>query len=116
MVRFGQYLIGIAHWHRNDKFLPTSSVRRLYFHRFYYTMAVPPFDVLGVSDDFRFPASFGNATDLAQLDRVQFAVGLSLTADGRYMLATYGVGDCQARAIEIPIPLVMRALGLPANA
>ncbi len=75
-----------------------------YVHAFVAYEATPPFAMRGVSRPFELPAAFG----LPYRDRVQFAAGMAITKAGA-AIVSYGVGDCTAMAIRLPLRFVLSA-------
>ncbi|KAJ1454992.1 hypothetical protein M885DRAFT_520915 [Pelagophyceae sp. CCMP2097] len=85
-------LLGVAHvtlLHRG---------RKRFQHLFYKQDDFPPFAVTGFSRPFTFPQLFGGA-----LDRIQFCSGMRFDEDAGNLTLTYGVGDCVARRIDVPL-------------
>jgi len=99
-------LLGVAH--RTLKVVRTElttgfPLERYYEHYWFTMKPSPPYNIRGVSRLFRFPPYFNN-----QLDAVQFCSGLRIAADDpRYLVMEYGVADCQALTVRVPVRKVL---------
>ena len=102
----GKYL-GVAH--RTLKVVRTELTHlnagyplERYYEHFWFTMSPsPPFQIRAVSRLFRFPPYFNT-----QLDAVQFCSGLWLDSDEKTLVMEYGVADCQALYLRVPLSKV----------
>jgi hypothetical protein len=118
-VQIGNFRVGTAH---STRYLSRkamiaknfTSVDREYLHHFYLADAAPPFTVRRVSSPFVFPRLFDS-----EVDSIQFSSGLALLPDSRggasqsaspNLLVTYGVGDCAAMQVTLPLSRVLSAL------
>ena len=109
-------LVGVAHVRLGGHSLRHSVERgylvdRVYMHYFYRVDPTPPFAVRKVTPAFRLPPLFHN-----DLDRVQFCSGLtqitnpSTGSSADALRLMYGVGDCGAASVDVPLRYVRRLL------
>jgi hypothetical protein len=75
----------------------------VYKHRFFVIESTPPFTLAGMSEYFELPPYFDNA-----LDRVQFGAGLALDDLRGELTISYGVADCVALSVSVPLAAVLR--------
>lgn len=94
----GNLYLGLGHMLRNEAL-------QNYEHIFYMFEASPPFRIVGHSDLFIFPQ------DSPRLQPyVQFANGMSFLPDGSTVLIGFGVRDCDAYFVTIPLARIMTAM------
>ena len=79
----------VGHWHNSFG---------LYIHFFYLLEPTPPYAVSAVSHPFRFRRFFDD-----DRDRVQFATGTTLSADGSLLRIFFGIADCVAAETALPV-------------
>jgi len=96
----GDYLIAVAHTVEDAPL--NRYVKRQYSHRFVLYDATPPFAVRSASEAFSFPAFFQN-----EIDSIQYCAGMALQLPDEQQAAvltvSYGVGDCVARTVQLPL-------------
>ena len=81
-------------------------IHHRYHHQLYAIAPQPPFAILALSEPFTFPAYFRNSS----VSLVQFAAGAAVSRDA--LTLSYGVGDCAAFEVRVPLRDVVAALGL----
>lgn len=79
-----------------------------YWHMFFAVQRQPPFAVVASTQLFQLPVADAHAD--AEWSRVQYAAGM-MRRDDDFVLS-YGVGDCIAQAVKVPVKDVAQALGL----
>jgi hypothetical protein len=107
LMQFGGALMGVAHRTRyfmgSERAARNISSEHLYEHHFLKLQDRPPFALLNVSEPFVFPRLF--KTDA---DWVQFGAGFALV--GAHAIITYGLGDCAALQVRVPVRELLRQL------
>jgi hypothetical protein len=123
-VDFANLLIGVAHVRNHGSSLVTANTKqhhlipREYRHLLLRVSARAPYEIRNISQFFRLPNLF-NGTSNAELDRIQFCSSAHLVhspaeQDGKPVPSLrlhYGVGDCTAAQVDLPIALVMQMVG-----
>ena len=123
-VDFGNLLIGVAHVRNHGSSLLTANTKqhhlipREYRHLLLRVSARAPYEIRNISQFFRLPNLF-NGTSNAELDRIQFCSSAHLVhspaeQDGKPVPSLrlhYGVGDCTAAQVDLPLALVMQMVG-----
>ena len=102
----GDFLLSVAHTvedANSHKF-----ALRTYLHRFVLYDAKPPFAVRDVSAAFTFPSFFGDSETDNEMDGIQYCSGMALK--GHDLTLSYGVGDCVAMQVQVPLNAVFSAL------
>ena len=104
-IRVDNSLIGIAHTTRIPISRAELSARNMthycpvYKHYVVRADSTPPFALRRISSPFLLPAMFQTDADV-----IQFISGLAF--DGQYAVLTYGLGDCAALQLTVPIDVL----------
>ena len=123
-VYFANILIGVAHVRNHGPSLVTATTKqhhlipREYRHLLLRVSARAPYEIRNISHFFRLPNLF-NGTSNAELDRIQFCSSAHLVHSpaeqgGKPVPSLrlhYGVGDCTAAQVDLPLALVMQMVG-----
>ena len=102
----GDFLLSVAHTVEDVE--GHNSVFRKYVHRFILYDSVPPFAVRASSVGFSFPDFFGTKDAPSELDSIQYCTGATLR--GTNLTLSYGVGDCIAMKVQLPLAYVFSTI------
>ena len=106
----GKLMLGVAHSQLNLSAAAPHAplvVTWAYRHYFFALDPQPPFELRAVSPSFLFPSHYGNDIDLIQfcssLDRQRQPAG----GGADRLTLGYGVGDCEAMELTLPLSDVL---------
>eukprot|EP01062_Namystynia_karyoxenos_P035909 TRINITY_DN26196_c0_g1_i1.p2 TRINITY_DN26196_c0_g1~~TRINITY_DN26196_c0_g1_i1.p2 ORF type:complete len:632 (+),score=155.89 TRINITY_DN26196_c0_g1_i1:78-1973(+) len=99
-----ELMLGVAHLCRA---MPGQRSCWMYHSFFYAFDPAPPFPLAALSAEFCLPRA-GRAADCPLVDSAQMVIGAAL--HGGSLIVTYGEQDCEARAAQLPLEAVLRAL------